>query len=200
MSMNKGGAEAMLPYIILAIEDESDREFMARLYLDYKMLMFSSVKKIINDQWVAEDLIQDVLVKLIDKVDLLRTFEPRRLAAYIVAACKNHARNYIRVLKRDTVASFDELPQEPADSFSLEDLVIKSMQIEKLRDGWSSLPEDYQEVLERRYILFQTDEEIAEAIGGKPASVRMKLTRARKAALALIEPQKKSYYSNKTKE
>lgn len=177
----------MLPYVILAIENESDRDFMARLYTDYRLLMFSSIKKIINDQDVAEDLIQDVLVKLIEKIDLLRDFEHKRLAAYIVTACKNHARNYIRALHSRDIASFDDLPAEPPSETVMEDVVISKMLLEQLLARWGELPENVQELLERKYILFQTDEEIALAMGGKPSSIRMKLTRARKAALAMLE-------------
>lgn len=177
----------MLPYVILAIENESDREFMAKLYTDYKLLMFSSIKKIINDQDVAEDLIQDVLVKLIEKLELLRDFEPKRLTAYVVTASKNHARNYIRSLHRNDVASFDELPYDPPSPVVLEDVVVSKMLLERLLKGWPELPENVQELLERKYILFQSDEEIAALMGGKPGSIRMKLTRARKAAYAMLE-------------
>ncbi len=177
----------MLPYVILAIENESDRDFMARLYTDYKLLMFSSIKKIINDQDVAEDLIQDVLVKLIEKIDLLRDFEHKRLAAYIVTACKNHARNYIRALHSKDITYIDDLPSEPPAAIAVEEIVINKMLLERLLERWPELPENVQELLERKYILFQTDEEIAESMGGKPSSIRMKLTRARKTALAMLE-------------
>lgn len=177
----------MLPYVILAIENESDRDFMARLYTDYKLLMFSSIKKIINDQDVAEDLIQDVLVKLIEKIDLLRDFEHKRLAAYIVTACKNHARNYIRSLHSKDISSFDDLSYDPPSSIVMEDIVVNKMLLERLMERWSELPEHVQELLERKYILLQTDEEMAASMGVKPSSIRMKLTRARKTALAMLE-------------
>ena len=177
----------MLPYIILAIESESDRDFMARLYLDYKLLMFSSIKKIINDQDVAEDLIQEVLIKLIDKIALLRSLDKKRLTSYVVIACKNQARNYIRSLHSRDIVSFDDLPSEPCSDALPEDLVINKMVLEKLRSRWGGLSANMQEVLERRYILMESFEEIAEAMGSKPASVRMQLSRARKAALELLE-------------
>lgn len=181
----------MLPYVILAIENESDREFMSKLYIDYRLLMFSSIKKIINDQWVAEDLIQDVLVKLIEKIDLLRSFDKKRLTAYVVVASKNHARNYIRLISQKRVTSIEDITYEPVAEFSLEEKVINNMLLEKLLSGWSELPETAQELLERKYIQFQTDEEIAEAMCVKTSSIRMMLTRARKSALAMLDPDSK---------
>ena len=58
----------MIPFAILTLADESDREFMTRLYLEHRLLMFSEIKKLVHDQWAAEDLIQDALIKLIDKI------------------------------------------------------------------------------------------------------------------------------------
>ena len=55
----------MIPCYILVIEDENDRAFMAELFLQYNRLMYSEIYKIVHDSWVAEDLVQTVLVKLI---------------------------------------------------------------------------------------------------------------------------------------
>lgn len=81
----------MVPFCILAIENEDDREFMTRLYLDYSRLMQQQITKIVQDEWAAEDLMQTTLVKLIDKVQDLRTKDRNHLINYIISACKNQA-------------------------------------------------------------------------------------------------------------
>ena len=40
----------MIPYVILAIEDESDREYMTALYIEYHRLMYSEIKKLLSDK------------------------------------------------------------------------------------------------------------------------------------------------------
>ena len=72
----------MLPLMITAIEDENDREFMERLYLQYHRLIYSEVRKLVQNEDEAEDLMQTVVEKLIHKVDLLRDLERRRLAEF----------------------------------------------------------------------------------------------------------------------
>lgn len=52
----------MVPFCILAIENEDDREFMTRLYLDYSRLMQQQITKIVQDEWAAEDLMQTTLI------------------------------------------------------------------------------------------------------------------------------------------
>jgi RNA polymerase sigma-70 factor (ECF subfamily) len=47
---------------------------------------------------------------------------------------------------------------------------------------WPSLDETTRAILEKKYILGQSDSEIAHSLGIKASSVRMNLTRARKSA------------------
>ena len=65
----------MLPLVILAIEDENEKAFMTWLYLQYRRLIYSEVRKIVGNTDEAEDLLQSVVEKLIEKVSLLRGME-----------------------------------------------------------------------------------------------------------------------------
>ena len=79
----------MIPTFILVIEDLDDREFMSQLFLDFHRLMCHEARKIAKNDWIAEDIVQDTLLKLIDKVSLLRTLPQRKLVNYIISAIKN---------------------------------------------------------------------------------------------------------------
>ena len=81
----------MIPIIILTIQDPDEREYMTGLYIKYNRLMYSEIHKIIYDPWDVEDVLQISLVKLIDKISLLRTFERNRLVSYIISSCRNNA-------------------------------------------------------------------------------------------------------------
>ena len=58
----------IIPYIILAIEDDGDREFMAWLYIQYQSLLYSEIIRIVQSSTDAEDVLHTVIEKLIDKV------------------------------------------------------------------------------------------------------------------------------------
>ena len=57
----------MIPTFILVIEDLDDREFMSQLFVDFHRLMCHEARKIAKNDWIAEDIVQDTLLKLIDK-------------------------------------------------------------------------------------------------------------------------------------
>lgn len=180
----------MIPVCILAIECESDREFMTGLYENYHRLMYSQIIKIVRDDFVAEDLLHDVLVKLIDKIDELREKPRDKLVNYIISSCKNRSLNYLRDRKigADVPWEFwDNLPDPEQDRNQMELMIVTKEDLSRLSQVWPQLDSRNQNILERYYIEEKSVREISEELGIKAESVRMALTRARRAAYALMK-------------
>lgn len=181
----------MVPVIILTIEDESDREFMTRLYLDNERIMYSEMRKMGADTWIMDDVLQDSLIRLIDKIDLLRSLEPRKQVNYVITTVRNQLKNYYRKKERIRVYSLDDeesfIGKTVSAEDSVEDFIFKKEQVSRLRIIWPRLSESTQQLLECKYILGQSNEEIASIFKVKPESIRMKLTRARKEALGYLQ-------------
>lgn len=74
----------LLPLIIMAIENDDEREFMAELYINYYPIIKKTVFGIVNDYNMVEDVINDALVKLIGKISTLRGLKCYQLTTYIV--------------------------------------------------------------------------------------------------------------------
>lgn len=179
----------MIPYCILAIENDDDRGFMESLYLQYNRLMYAEISKVVGDPNAAEDLMQDVLIKLIDRIQKLRSMDRDGLVNYIISACKNQARNYVRNCGKHPIFPLDDQTDQPDSDHSgaeMELLLIRQSDLETMARIWPELDEKSRFLLEARYVLERDDDDIAAALGIKPASVRMALTRARKAAYQLL--------------
>lgn len=116
--------------IIMAIEDEDDRSFMANLYVDYQRLMYK--------EFSFEDLSATV-------------------------------------------------PAEEDPRLLLEE---NDEDVEALHRAWKRLDPRSQYLLEARYILNKSFEEIAADINIQPDSVRAAISRARKKARKLILEEK----------
>ena len=71
----------MIPYCILVIEDDDDREFMTLLYIRYQRLLYKEIYEILKNSWNTEDILQATLVKLIDKIPELRRRNGRSWSA-----------------------------------------------------------------------------------------------------------------------
>lgn len=179
----------MIPFCILAIENDDDREFMAELFLRYQRLLYNEIYEILKNPWNTEDVLQATLVKLIDKISELRKKEEAKLVSYMVVAARNNTYNFLRAQKKSAQVSFEEYSgQENSASADrqIESGMIAKEEIEEMVRRWSQLDERSKHLLEGKYILGKSDEALAEELPIKPASVRMALTRARQNAYQIL--------------
>jgi len=178
----------MIPFVILAIEDDDDREFMKAFFLQYERLMYSEIYKFTSEQADVEDILQTVLVKLIEKVHLLRSMERSPRVNYLITAIKNTSISM--VCRKRQIDSLDDIDwngiNPPRASDNVEEMVFRRDTVSRMEEIWPLLDEKSRFLLRARYFLGMTQEEIAEEINIKPDSVRMEMSRARKKARELL--------------
>lgn len=184
----------MIPYCILVIEDDDDREFMASLYQRYNRLMYSTVRKIVKDPFDTEDVVQTALVKLIDKIDQLRTRSHDQLVNYIFSTSKNTALDFINRSRPGNEVSLEEYPELPDPNVepshnerNVELRLIKGEELEMLCQALPQLDARNRCLLEGYYFLDKSMAELGQELGIKPSSVRMALARARRKAFELLQ-------------
>ena len=146
----------MIPFCILVIEDDDDREFMAALFIQYQRLLYKEIYDILKNPWNTEDVLQATLVKLIDKIPELRNKEQPQLIGYISVTARNTAYNFLRSQKKIAPFSFEEYMQqsEPiAEHRQMEELLISKEEIDELVRRWPQLDAKSKYLLEGKYIL-----------------------------------------------
>lgn len=182
----------MLPYCVLAIENEDDKAFMEGLVCEYERLIYSTILKITDDTWAIDDIYQQTWEKLIDKIPLLRSREKPQRINYMISTAKNLARNYIRDNSRPKETEFDsslDMQMNNQEDGEFELRLIKAEEIDCLARIWPNLDQRSRQILEGYYILEKSMSELADEFRIKPSSVRMALTRARKNALYLLNAE-----------
>lgn len=172
--------------IILAIEDDGDREFMTWLYVQYQALLYSEINHIVHDHSSAEDVLQDVIEKLIDRVKQLRSMDSRGLVNYIITAAKHTAYNHCRDTKKTFLMG--EASEDIQDlSNSLDDDIILKENLFCLSMVWNELDEKTRYLLQAKYVLNLSGKEIAEELNMSADNVRMALVRAKRKARQAME-------------
>lgn len=174
----------MFPLIFSTIRNEQDRTFMERFYEQYHKLMYSQVNKFTNNSDEAEEIMQEVWVGLIEKVSLLQTMPRDRLINYSISVARYTAYSLIRKKKRLELVPFEDCEQawysQQASTGRLDEVLLQKIEGEKLYYAWAHMSERDQALLDMKYILDYTNEEIAEVLDVKPGSIRMMLTRAKR--------------------
>lgn len=182
----------MIPYFVLVIESDADRRFMTMLYQKYNRLIYHEIFQIVSDTWVAEDLMQEVFIKLIERLEELRCKDRNHLVNYVISAAKNSARNYLRDSNRYVELPFDEQSDLADPTFNrdkIEMRLVLESDLDRLTRIWPRLDGRSRYLLDAYYILKKSTPEMALDLGVKSSSVRMALTRARRAAYQLLEQE-----------
>lgn len=157
----------------------------------YQGRVFTTIFLIVKDQKVAEDLLQDVFVKVVQTLQSDRYTEEGKFQPWIMRIAHNLAIDYFRKSKRyptilmeDGSNLFNSL--KFAES-TIEDLRIKEDTIELVKRLIEELPEAQKEVLVMRHYMDMSFQEIAEKTG---VSINTALGRMRYALIHLRKKMK----------
>ena len=179
----------MIPIIILAIEDDNSRDFLLRLYEESKDRMKAEAMRYLNNEADAEDVVSEAVIKLVDKIDLLQQLAANQRIPYAVTTARHLALRVLGTRKQLPSSNYDDLERyfSPSESSDPEKQLLAAQRNHRLKELLSAVPLEERLLLEKKYVLLWSDSEIAEQLGLKPDSVRMRYTRAkRKLATALL--------------
>ena len=180
----------MIPFVILAIEDEEERAFMTEVYVQYERLIWSEIRKLLKEEHDPEGVFQDCLVKLVRHVKKLRSLERQNMINYIITVAKNTCRDVLRQKSLYFESINDE---EWSGRYSLrteedlESLAYRREAVSQLEFIWPLLDERSRYLLEGKYFLGLSTREMGAALNITHDSVRVELFRARTKAKKLLE-------------
>lgn len=188
----------MIPMMILTIENEDDREFMAQLFLDHVVLMKSIAHEIVQNKSDTDDLIQNALLALIDKIDILKNLDQNQRISYFANTLKNV--NINQIIKKETKkrkqtpeaeaalyhVAFFTSGQSPEESF------INTQRYQSLGRALKKLPEKERQVLISKFVFEMSHRQIADQLGLSTNSIYTYIARARKKLRKALEEEEES--------
>ena len=86
----------MIPIVIMAIEDESDRDYITGLFLKNERSMYAMALKIVKEHHTACDMVSEACLKMIEKIGYLREISVQKQTPYILSIVKNTSFMYLR--------------------------------------------------------------------------------------------------------
>ena len=86
----------MIPIVIMAIEDESDRDYITGLFLKNERSMYAMALKIVKEHHTACDMVSEACLKTIEKIGYLREISVQKQTPYILSIVKNTSLMYLR--------------------------------------------------------------------------------------------------------
>lgn len=152
----------------------------------YQSKIYTTIVLIVKDQRVAEDLLQDVFVKVIKTLQSDKYSEEGKFQPWVMRVAHNLAIDYFRKAKRYPTIVMDNgsnlLNSLQFAEETVEDRQIKEDTVQLVKRLIEELPETQKEVLIMRHYLDLSFQEIAEQTG---VSINTALGRMRYALIHL---------------
>ena len=143
--------------------------------LPLRQQLFRLSLKMLDDEQDAEDAVQEVLLKLWSKRDMLDSYDSQ--AAFATTVTKNHCLDKLKLRKQtETIDDYYALAERDNPQLQLERKNTEQI----LRDIIQTLPQLQQLIITMKDVEEYEVDEIAEITGTNTEAVRMNLSRARK--------------------
>ncbi len=166
----------------------SCNEFMRRYFEKVSRL----VRRITKNQLDTQDVVQDVFLKVIEKIDTYRGLS--KFSTWVYKITENTSFNYLRAnTKYNKSFSFEDSMFFNTDEYNFttlgynselkigpESIVLKKEILEKIENAVNELPLNYREVFKLRDIEGLSYEEISNELGISVTTLKVRLHRARK--------------------
>ena len=121
------------------------RDAFRAIYEKYAGDMLTLAGNLLDDKVGAEDIVQDVFIKLVENVGTFHL--TGSLKSYLATCVANRSRDYIRRRIRQHAAMVKQAEKTPAETKSTVHLAIRSEQLQKLSDAMNELPYEQREAI-----------------------------------------------------
>jgi RNA polymerase sigma-70 factor (ECF subfamily) len=182
--------ENMTDNEIVACVQKDDPPCFDILIARYEQKLLCYVKRFVNTQEEAQDIVQNVFIKAHKHID---SFDcDKKFSSWIYRIAHNESMNYLTRTKQKNTVSIDDMCLVQ-DKIELSDTTSSSLdewfQMElrdELHDAVEQLPKHYAQVIRLHYFEDKSYKEISKIINKPTSSVGTLLRRAKKRLLLIV--------------
>jgi RNA polymerase sigma-70 factor (ECF subfamily) len=163
---------------VIRLIAQAQTDALGELYDRYSRLVFSLALAMVGDRAVAEEITQDVFVRVWQRAGTYRA-DQAKVSTWLTAITRHHAIDIVRrqnARPESNSVSWDQMPPQAASAaHDLEDHAELSLRRERVRAAVAQLPADQQQVLALAYFNGYTQHQIADALHQPLGTVKTRL-------------------------
>ncbi len=152
-------------------ESKSDNDFLKEIYLNYRQYIYSVAIKYLRDESLAEDIVQDTIIIIREKIIKKEIKSCHKLDSLIGCIVKGLC---IDLIRRNQKIAYREIFE---DEIKVDDTFVSRL---IFNEAINNLPENYREVFILRVIEEMEYKEIANKLDLNESVARKRMERARK--------------------
>lgn len=176
---------SMLMLYLSMLEGDDDRQFFLHLHRAYERKLYQVAHSILHAQPLAEEAVQSSWVKVIQNFEKIKSISWDKTEGYLVSIVKNTS---LTMLKKERHT--DPFPDDwaaptvsppPTDEFGRLVALVRGM------------PERYRALLELKFVLEWSNQEIAQKTGLSESTVATRIARGRALLISKLREEEYSY-------
>lgn len=164
-----------------------DDQAFSNLFQAYSSLMFYIAKDILKDAYLAEDIVQEAFIKVIQNPQAVIHGDEAKTRSFLCTITRNLAINLYHKNKR--VISLDQVEEAYFVAQKSPSAEMAYFDAHPLDEAIRKLPALYRDVLVMAHVYEMETRQIAFYFGLKDATVRKRLERARKMLGKILEEE-----------
>ena len=176
------------------VETEEERSLVTELYLTHKKLMKIKAYEILQDNFLAEEAVNEAFVKLLKYLHKIKIdgIDSHKTKNFMVLISKRAAHDIIMRENRHKTVSIEELTEYNIEALRYNDNVEDLLNVGSVKAVIEIMPEIYREILMLKVYYDLSDADIALQLDITNNAVRKRLQRARIVLYELLK--KENYY------
>lgn len=176
----------MLLFYLSAIPDEKQKGRFRSLYDKYAGLMLYAAKQLTDDDKIAEDIVHETFLRIIDKIDIIRTETEDETTAFIYTLTRYCGVDYLRKNKMMPLADDDNTLEYYTTAHDEEQRMIDAVYINDIVEIIEKMDEKYSMPLQLKVNGYKISE-IAQLLNISEETVKVRIHRARKMIIERLE-------------
>jgi RNA polymerase sigma factor (sigma-70 family) len=158
---------------VVALIARSDEQALAELYDRFGRVAYGLARRILRDESLAEDAVQDAFLTAWRRAD---TFMPERAKAstWLLTLVHRRAVDLVRREDRRRAEPIDDTAEAPAER-TAEEIVWLRFERERVQAALQRLPDQQREALELAYYGGFTQSELAERLGQPIGTIKSRM-------------------------
>lgn len=163
---------------LTAIEDIQTKNKLEAIYLEYYRDMYVTAYSILKDHQIAEDIIQDAIIRLSNNLSRVSDIKCKKTRSYLVIIVRNLAYNFYNKRKKIVLLEDDQLKNIVDNEILIEEHLLKDEQNSEIVKCLKKLTPSYADILTLRFYYDLSIVEISETLDITTNNVSVKINRA----------------------
>ena len=167
---------------------DGDTFHQSKFYTKFNKLVFNTCLRYVKNKQEAEDLTQNVFIKLFDNLHKFGGKDEKQLYSWVKMVSRNMTIDTIRKNKIKSVDISDDNIKDLSDEIYFDDIIDGELELQKdIKDAINKLSPKYKKVFELYYLDNYTHEEISKELNLNVGTSKYNLFKAKKKMALMLK-------------